>query len=152
MNLSGITPLSWAWRRSRQALAVMFLAVPLALFGAVATARAATNQATVPPATAKAVHLSWGDKLKDAGVVGVVQFALSAFGAIFIFERLFGLRRKHLVPVGLTARAAQLWQEGKFEALEKLGETEPSTWRASFPSSRATASRPWPTCPGSRAT
>jgi biopolymer transport protein ExbB len=105
------------------------LAVLLVLGGAFTTARAGTNEAAAAaqPATAKAVRMSWGEKLKDAGVVGVVQFGLSAFGAIFIFERLFGLRRKHVVPAGLAARARRLWQEADFEALENLGETEPST-------------------------
>ena len=72
--------------------------------------------------------MSWGDKLKEAGPVGLVQLGMSAFGAIFIFERLFGLRRKHLVPPGLTVRARKLWQEGNFDALERLGESEPSTY------------------------
>lgn len=71
--------------------------------------------------------MSWGEKLKDAGYVGMAQFALSVFGAGFIFERFFGLRRKHVVPAGLSARARQLWNEGKFDELEKLGDTEPST-------------------------
>lgn len=71
--------------------------------------------------------VSWGDKIREAGPVGVIQFALSGFGAIFFFERLFGLRRKNLVPAGLAARARRLWEEGKYDELEKLGEREPST-------------------------
>jgi biopolymer transport protein ExbB len=71
--------------------------------------------------------MSWGDKLREAGVVGVIQLGLSGFGAIFIFERLAGLRRKNLAPAGLAARARKMWQEGKFDELEKLGDAEPST-------------------------
>ncbi len=71
--------------------------------------------------------MSWGDKLRQSGAVGLVQLGMSAFGAIFIFERLSGLRRKHLVPAGLADRARKLWQEGRFVELEQLGETEPST-------------------------
>jgi len=79
--------------------------------------------------TAPSAHVStgWGERLKQGGVTGLVQLGLSVFGAGFVFERLFGLRRKFLVPVGLAARAKQMWRDGKFAELEKLGETEPST-------------------------
>ncbi len=69
----------------------------------------------------------WGQKLKDAGATGLVQIALSVFGAGFVFERLFRLRRKFVVPEGLADQARELWAAGKFGELEKLGETEPST-------------------------
>ncbi|MEA3209993.1 MAG: biopolymer transport protein ExbB [Chthoniobacter sp.] len=113
---------------------------------AIAQPPAGTLNATPPPAAApppsarspgaagtpeggpsKVHKMSWGDKLKESGKVGVIQFAVSAFGAIFIFERFFGLRRKNIVPPGLTVRARKLWQEGKFDELERLGESEPST-------------------------
>ncbi len=125
MKNSSTNPMRLLTGRARTALLVC--AAVLGLCAVMTTARGAANETAAPPATAKAVHMSWGEKLKDAGAVGVVQFGLSAFGTIFIFERLFGLRRKHLVPVGLTARAGQLWREGRFEELEKLGETEPCT-------------------------
>jgi biopolymer transport protein ExbB len=99
----------------------------LVTWAATDAARGASNEPALRPAAARAVHLSWGDKLKESGKVGIVQFGLSAFGAIFIFERLSGLRRRHVVPIGLTSRARQLWKEGKFDELEKLGEAEPST-------------------------
>ena len=87
----------------------MALAAAVGLWVATATVCAATNE-PVPHApqtstTATARISNWGGKLKDAGTVGIVQFGLSAFGAIFIFERLFGLRRRHVVPEGLSARA-----------------------------------------------
>ena len=79
-------------------------------------------------ASAKSIAMpSWGEKLKQGGTTAWVQIGMSVFGAGFVFERLFRLRRKFLVPSGLTARARQLWQDGKFAELEKLGETEPST-------------------------
>lgn len=107
----------------RRTLRLLALAVVCALTCAASAAE---------PAAKTAAHqslrtMSWGDKLKEAGVVGVVQLGMSAFGAIFIFERLFGLRRKNLVRLGLTARAKKLWSEGKFDELEKLGAAEPST-------------------------
>jgi biopolymer transport protein ExbB len=100
-----------------------------AAFSAVRSARAESQSGTASTVGESGVvhKMSWGDKLKEAGAVGVVQFALSAFGAIFFFERLFGLRRKNLVPTGLAARAAKLWREGRFDELESLGEKEPST-------------------------
>jgi biopolymer transport protein ExbB len=69
----------------------------------------------------------WGQKLKEGGNTALVQIALSIFGAGFIFERFFRLRRKYLVPEGLADRARELWRQGKFDELEKLGETEPCT-------------------------
>ena len=105
------------------------LIVALTLFAAiglrfaVTTARSATTDGAAQSTTPAHTRITgWGDKLKEAGTVGVVQFGLSAFGAIFIFERLFGLRRKHVVPPELTARAKKLWAEGKFEVVEKLGD------------------------------
>lgn len=118
-----------ASRRLKMLVAVLIIAVTWAC--GLASAQAATNGATVrtPPDAGASTPptTSWGTKLKHAGTVGVVQFALSAFGAIFIFERAFGLRRKHLVPLGLSERARQLWNEGRFAELEKLGATVPST-------------------------
>jgi biopolymer transport protein ExbB len=69
----------------------------------------------------------WGQKLKEGGTTALVQLGLSIFGAGFIFERLFRLRRRYVIPVGLANRARALWAAGKFDELEKLGETEPST-------------------------
>lgn len=69
----------------------------------------------------------WGQKLKEGGNTALVQIALSIFGAGFIFERFFRLRRKFLVPDGLADRARELWRQGKFDELEKLGQTDPST-------------------------
>lgn len=111
----------------------LFLATALGLSLAVASSANAAEPAAKADANETIAHkslrtMSWGDKLKEAGPVGLVQLGMSAFGAIFIFERLFGLRRKHLVPPGLTARTRKLWQEGDFDALERLGETEPSTY------------------------
>lgn len=95
---------------------------------------ASTNETVIPPAApsvsddSKLVALpSWGEKLKDAGTTGMVQIGLSIFGASFVFERLFRLRRKFLVPQGLSLQARELWKAGKFDELEQLGETQPST-------------------------
>jgi biopolymer transport protein ExbB len=120
-----LAPASRSWRRLALTLACG-LSVALAV-GASAAEPAAKADANKAAGHKSLRTMSWGDKLKEAGVVGVVQLGMSAFGAIFIFERLFGLRRKNLVPEGLTARAKKLWQDGKFEDLEKLGHTEPST-------------------------
>jgi biopolymer transport protein ExbB len=70
---------------------------------------------------------SWGEQIKAAGVTGMVQIGLSMFGAGFVLERLFRLRRKYLVPSGLGREARQLWSASKFDELEKLDETQTST-------------------------
>ncbi|MES2920355.1 MAG: MotA/TolQ/ExbB proton channel family protein [Verrucomicrobiota bacterium] len=89
---------------------------------------AETNPTTPPPhAAGKSFTSSWGERLKQGGPAAVVQIALSVFGAGFVFERLVRLRRKNLAPVGLADNARKLWREGKFDQLEKLGETDPST-------------------------
>ena len=95
----------------------------------------ASAQQTNPPVTAASqpsqpsarLSTGWGERLKQGGTTGLVQLGLSIFGAGFVFERLFRLRRKFILPDGLAARAKQLWRDGKFDELEKLGETDPST-------------------------
>jgi biopolymer transport protein ExbB len=117
-----------AWAACRAKGALLALGATLVLWIGTRPAQPATNESAPQPARPKQTRfLSWGEKLKEAGTVGVIQFGLSAFGAIFIFERLFGLRRKHLVPPGLSACARKLWAAGQFEELEMLGEREPST-------------------------
>lgn len=73
------------------------------------------------------ITTGWGERLKHGGVTGLLQLGLSVFGAGFVFERLFRLRRKFILPDGLAVRAKQLWRDGKFDELEKLGDIEPST-------------------------
>lgn len=89
----------------------------------------ADAQSTNPPAAAPAVRhsIAWGERLKQGGTTALVQLGLSIFGAGFVFERLFRLRRKFIAPDGLAARARGLWTAGKFDELERLGETDPST-------------------------
>jgi len=110
---------------------VVFIAIS-GLCVAVASVHGATNDAAndvaAPAEAPKLVAMpSWGEKLKEAGVTGLVQIGMSVFGASFIFERLFRLRRKNLVPQGLSRQARELWSAGKFAELEQLGETQPST-------------------------
>jgi len=93
------------------------------------TAAPASSQSAAPAQPEPSAHSSgsWVELLKHAGTTGVVQIGLSVFGAIFIFERLFNVRRSRIAPKGLTERAKVLWNEGKFEELETLGAREPST-------------------------
>lgn len=79
-----------------------------------------------PPPAGKSLTSSWGGRLKQGGPVGLIQIALSIFGAGFVFERFYHLRRKNLAPAGLADETRKLWQEGRFDELEKLGETNPS--------------------------
>lgn len=99
---------------------------------AVLTNAAGTNlDSTAPGTNAPAGQVKytsgWGQKLKQGGTTALVQLGLSVFGAGFIFERFFRLRRRYVVPEGLSQRARDLWKAGKFDELEKLGESEPST-------------------------
>lgn len=79
------------------------------------------------PAATKSLTTSWGERLKQGGVAAVVQIALSVFGAGFVFERFYHLRRKNLAPAGLSDKARKLWNEGRFDELENLGTRDPST-------------------------
>src|SRR5579883_1349810 len=79
------------------------------------------------PANTLTISTSWGDRIRKGGNTAIVQFAVSIFGTGFIFGCLFNLRRKNLAPEGLADRARGLWKAGKFDELEKLGETDPST-------------------------
>jgi len=103
---------------------IFFVAAAILLTTALAGA-----QTNTPPAVAPATHQTpaWGERIKQGGMTGLVQIGMSIFGAGFVFERLFHLRRKYILPDGLAARAKQLWRDGKFDELEKLGETDPST-------------------------
>ncbi len=57
----------------------------------------------------------------------MIQTAVSLFGGAFAVSCFIKVRRKNVVPVGLTKRARQLWDEGNFSELEELGDNEPST-------------------------
>jgi len=78
-------------------------------------------------AAGKRFAAGWGEKLREGGNTAIIQLLLSAFGATFAFERFFNLRRKNYVPKGLTAKARELWNAGKFDELEHIDETNPST-------------------------
>ncbi len=125
--------------RTARVFGVWFCLIVSAVFVAHAhadpptSASAANTSVTSSPVSAavrdaKPVYTSsWGAKLKQAGPTGLVQLAASVFGTVFLFERLFNLRQKNLVPAGLTARAKRMWAAGDFEGLENLKNTEPST-------------------------
>lgn len=93
------------------------------------TVLAADANSAPAPAQSSGNHFatSWGDRLKQGGPAAIVQIGLSVFGAGFVFERLFRLRRKNIAPDGLADEARRLWGEGKFDELEKLGQANPST-------------------------
>jgi biopolymer transport protein ExbB len=107
-------------------LFLLLIALSVAtIYAQQSTPSAATSE--VPSRAPKGLTTGWGERLKHGGMTGLVQLGLSIFGAGFVFERLFRLRRKFILPDGLATRAKQLWREGKFDELEKLGDTEPST-------------------------
>jgi biopolymer transport protein ExbB len=110
---------------------IIAFAAVVGLCAAIASARGATNEENAAPPKAsptKTIRIgAWGEKLKQGGNTAWVQIGMSVFGAGFVFERVFRLRRKNIVPLGLAAHARKLWDAGEFEELEKLGTTEPST-------------------------
>lgn len=81
---------------------------------------------SAPPARTQFAS-SWGERLRHGGPAALVQIGLSVFGAGFVFERLFRLRRKNFSPDGLANQARKLWREGKFDELEELDQASPST-------------------------
>lgn len=102
----------------------LIVLLALAFHSASVVAQPAPEAATT---TSAKQSVAWGGRLRQGGTTGLVQLGLSVFGAGFVFERLFRLRRKHLVPDGLARKASQLWRDGRYDELEKLGETQPST-------------------------
>jgi biopolymer transport protein ExbB len=99
-------------------------------FAALAAVAQQSNPPAAPqtrPVQPQRLTTGWGERLKHGGMTGLVQLGLSIFGAGFVFERLFRLRRKYILPAGLADRARKLWSEGRFDELEKLGDAEPST-------------------------
>ncbi|MBI5384983.1 MAG: MotA/TolQ/ExbB proton channel family protein [Verrucomicrobia bacterium] len=112
---------------ARQATTTNAVSTNLLSTNAAGTNLAFSAQGTNAPAGQVKYTSGWGQKLKEGGTTALVQLGLSVFGAGFIFERFFRLRRRYVVPEGLARRARELWNEGKFAELEKLGETDPST-------------------------
>jgi biopolymer transport protein ExbB len=88
---------------------------------------AATRSQAAQKEVGKRFSGGWGKKLKEGGTTAVIQLLVSMFGAVFVFERFFNLRRKKIVPRGLAQQARQLWAAGEFAQLEALGQTHPST-------------------------
>lgn len=96
---------------------------------------------TLPAATSPAVPTLQGGEqttpcpspfgivtiIRSAGTTGLFQIALSVFGGGFVAACMKRLRRKNVVPAGLSQRARVLWEAGNFEALNHLKNTEPST-------------------------
>ena len=110
---------------------VLFLSAVLAFFAL--TSANAQAPSPLPPSSASppVSKASRGsvllDRFHQAGRTGIIQVALSIFGAGFALERFAFLRRSRIAPKGLLERAKRLWNEGKFAELEKLGTSEPST-------------------------
>jgi biopolymer transport protein ExbB len=65
--------------------------------------------------------------IRSAGTTGLFQIALSVFGGGFVMACMKRLRRRNVVPAGLSQRARVLWEAQDFEALRRLKDTEPST-------------------------
>ncbi len=90
-----------------------------------------TNSTTITTVPDDSAAASSGAQLlalfRSAGRTGLVQLAVSLFGGASIAGCLLKLRRKNVVPSGLSDRARELWAKGDFAALEALKDQEPST-------------------------
>src|SRR5438445_402126 len=65
-----------------------------------AVSAAAARSQREQKAVATRFASGWGQKLREGGNTAIVQLLLSVFGATFIFERLFNLRRNKIAPRG----------------------------------------------------
>jgi biopolymer transport protein ExbB len=66
-------------------------------------------------------------KLMEGGWTVAIQLLMSVLAGAFAIERFARLRRRAVVPEGLSARADALWREGKFAEIMALCERNPST-------------------------
>ncbi len=66
-------------------------------------------------------------KLRQSGKTGLALLIISIVGFSFAFERFYNLRRKNVVPAGLTGAAEKLWAAGDFDGLKALAQSRPST-------------------------
>lgn len=108
-------------------LCLMVLAVfPVGLFAAQNTVfsvplavNSDVSDGTPPPAESSQDEVSrFGEmisKLRQGGVVVVVQILLSVFGLAVALERLVNLRGRALVPPALAKEADRLWKAGKYD-------------------------------------
>ncbi len=70
---------------------------------------------------------AWITKLREGGIVVVVQFGLSIVAVTYVIGSLASLRREKFVPAGLKERARELWRQLDYRALAALPEQYPST-------------------------
>ena len=70
----------------------------------------------------------WGQKLKEGGATALVQIAVSIFGAGFIFERMFRLRRKISARRGWPTRPGSYGRRGSLRSWRILGRRIPARW------------------------
>jgi biopolymer transport protein ExbB len=102
--------------------------VVFSLFVFLFAARAQEKAGEAPVEAAQEhVGLTWWERIQQGRETGAIQILLSVFGAIFVFERFYTLRRKNIAPLGLTEKARRMWREEKYDALEGLAAREPST-------------------------
>lgn len=61
------------------------------------------------------------------GVTGLIILGLSVVGVGVVFERFAGLRKKFIIPDGLTQQVRELWQAGQHDAIAELCKLRSST-------------------------
>ncbi len=66
-------------------------------------------------------------KYREGGKTMHFLAFLSVMGVAFVVERLMSLNRRRMAPPGLAAKVDELWKQGDFEGVERLGRSSGST-------------------------
>ena len=106
-------------------LAAMTAAVLAGMGGLLAAAE--EPAAATPAAETITVSIDWLAEIAKGGLTAAAQILLVVAGTAFAIERFLHLRRKRIVPEGLTARVKQQWEAGDHDGILKTCEKDDST-------------------------
>ncbi len=88
---------------------------------------AEADEVVVTVETRKVKSFTFVDRVKQGGWTMLFLGMLSVMSATFAIERLVHLRKDAILPEGLSRRARELWNEGKFDEVRSLCRSTPST-------------------------
>lgn len=109
---------------------VLLAAMTAAVFAGMGGLLAAAEEApatTAPAPEVITVSIDWLAEIAKGGLTAAVQILLVVAGTAFAIERFLHLRRKRIVPEGLTTRVKQQWEAGDHDAILKTCEKDDST-------------------------
>ncbi len=78
-------------------------------------------------APAMASDINIAEQFAEGGVALILILAMSILLVAVSAERLVNFRARHIIPAELIARIRPLWQQGEFENIGEILETEKST-------------------------